>query len=147
MTRRAAQRRYDVQALIDAGGLSSNATMRAVKAGGGRWTMALQQGISEATADRWATRLGFVPYEIWPEMVDHLVEDEGAWVTCAADDCPQAFDPQASSKKKRRFCSRTCQTRVNKRRQRTNPAQRERDREARRRYQAEVRELQARRAS
>lgn len=90
---------------------------------------ARELGVSIRTIQRWkngdldrdraeqvADALRVHPYELWPAMRDHdlsILE-----VECAAPDCPERFDPQAWSTKRRRYCSRTCQTRVNKRRQR-----------------------------
>jgi len=35
------------------------------------------RGVTEKVGDRLATKAGFATYEVWPEMIDHAIEDEG----------------------------------------------------------------------
>lgn len=100
-----------------------------------------RDGVSARVADRLAVKAGVHPYEVWPEMVDHVIA--AMTVECEAGDCTNRFVPPvtASGQKRKRYCSRACQLRWNhKRRYQSDPAARERQKAAARRYKAEVRE-------
>lgn len=78
----------------------------------------IRRGMSEKVADRVAIKAGLHPYVVWPEM---LADDiAAAERECVAPDCPIVFVPPATGRgqKERHYCSRTCQVRTNRRRQR-----------------------------
>jgi len=92
-------------------------------------------GLTEVQADRYADRAGLMAYEVWPEMVDHLVAD--AQRTCASDGCDELFVPTRPWSK---YCSRRCYRREVQRRQRRRPEVQARKRAHEARYRAETRE-------
>lgn len=84
-----------------------------------RWRVS---GVTSEQADRISVAMGLLPYEVWPEWLeDEIAEFERG---CAAPDCPERFIPPllALGQKLRRYCSRTCQVRTNRRRQRQGAA-------------------------
>lgn len=105
-------------------------------------------GLTRERAERLAEAAGYLPYEVWPELLDDtIVELE---VECAAGDCIERFVPPPTGRgqKRQRYHSPQCQRRWNRRRKyQTDPVAAEIRRERNRRYRAEVKELQARRAS
>lgn len=132
-------RRYPLEPLRAAVGASSiNAMLRRLGVSGSTEQDYRRNGVTEKVADRLAVKAGFNPYEVWPEMADHLVED--AEVTCARDDCPNRFVPLHHLQK---YCRTACGRVVAKRRYRarlraTDPAWVEAQRAARReRYEQE----------
>jgi hypothetical protein len=68
-------------------------------------------GVSEKVADRLAARAGLTTYEVWPEMIDHIIDD--AMVDCARPDCPDRFLP---NDRRHIYCSTTCKNRMAARR-------------------------------
>ena len=38
--------------------------------GGEVWKRATAHGLTDATADRWAVRAGWLPWEVWPDWID-----------------------------------------------------------------------------
>lgn len=141
------ERRYSITPLVEAMHLAPGACMaRALNVSGTRLASFVEFGIDEKTADRLAARSGFVAWQVWPEMLDEAIDD--LTVECEADGCPTTFVPPALKwgQKRRRYCSRNCQLRHNKRlRYQSRPEVAERQREAVRRYKAEVRAARARR--
>ena len=103
----------------------------------------LEQGLPEARADELAVRLGLVAANVWPEMIDHAIED--ASVECAERSCSETFVPSRSGQ---RYCSRRCGNRVRARERqaklREDPAYREAERLRRRRYFEESRDAEYR---
>lgn len=88
------------------------------------------RGVTERVADRLAARLGLVAYEVWPEMLDHAIED--ASKPCAH--CGDLFIPARSTST---CCSRGCSLAAAQKRYRTSPKGRETHRLTRRRQYAE----------
>ena len=95
----------------------------------------LEQGLPEARADELACRLGLVTVNVWPEMIEHAIEDTS--VECAADDCCERFVPRD---KANIWCSRRCYQRVKMRRYRATEAGRENNRKWRKAWYAECAE-------
>lgn len=98
----------------------------------------LEQGLPEARADELACRLGLVTVNVWPEMIEHAIED--ASVECADQACNELFVP---SRKGHKFCSERCQRRDasrrhGKRRWIEDPEWRARKASAVRRYNEEA---------
>ena len=117
-------KRYPVQPLLDACGLTLNAFIRThmPSINGTYYRKARDEGLTADAADRWATRVGLHPFNVWPEMVEDSIE--AAKVTCAAEDCDTRFLP---SNGKHRFCSHRCSARESSRRRyRENAEVRER---------------------
>jgi len=94
------ERRYPLQALVDASGLGEDALRRRVGLSGTMLQRAREMGLTDKAADRYAVRVGLHPFEVWPEMVDHGIED--AAVECAERSCSERFIP---TRKGHRFCS------------------------------------------
>lgn len=66
-----------------------------------RWST---RGITERRADQVAVALGFSPYEVWPEMLDHAIEEcVGVCVMCG--------EPFVA-RKGQRFCGDACRWRT-----------------------------------
>lgn len=68
-------------------------------------------GLTERRADELACKARLDPYLVWPEMIDHNIED--ASKECAADDCAITFVPAS---RLQRYCSHRCNARVSARR-------------------------------
>lgn len=92
-------RRYPLAALIDASGLSEHALGQRVGLSGTPLIRARRNGLIESAADKYACRLGLVPWLVWSDWLDD------AWVKCAAEQCTNQFVP---SRKGHRFCSTAC---------------------------------------
>jgi hypothetical protein len=76
-------------------------------------------GLTEQRAEILAIAAGVLPYEVWPELLDHAIADVER--ECAAPDCTNRFvcGPKAM---KKRYCTRTCNMRIVEReRYRRNP--------------------------
>ena len=102
-------RLYPLQPLLDMIGGSQNAALSKLGINNRlRRQKYLAEGVSEKVADRLATRAGYHPSEVWPEMVDHAIED--AHIACA--ECSTPFIPR---RRDHRFCSRGCVERRSKR--------------------------------
>jgi hypothetical protein len=65
-----------------------------------------QHGITLEQAERFADRIQIHPYELWPEMADHIVE--AMTKVCVADGCNETFEPKT---KRRLYCSPRCRDR------------------------------------
>lgn len=63
--------RYPLQPLAQLAGMSNRQALLALKVSGTTYQKYRDQGMLRDAADRAAVRLGFHPYEVWPEMVDH----------------------------------------------------------------------------
>lgn len=100
---RPVQKRYPLQPLIDILGMSEAAMARRVGLSGSSLVKARTLGFTEAAADRYAVRAGFVPWMVWPEWLDDAIADVS--VVCAAEDCDVTFIP---SRKGHRCCSDRC---------------------------------------
>ena len=103
-------RRYPLSALVELSGLSENALAHKVGLSGSTLKKAREDGLLEPAADRYAVRAGFHPYEVWPEMLDHALEDTS--IECAGG-CGTPIQPTRAD---HRFCSRRCKERVGQRR-------------------------------
>lgn len=104
-----------------------------------RWRL---NGLTEASAEKVAERLGFLGCELWPSMLDRAiaeVENE-----CGASDCTERFTLPARGGF-RGYCSPTCRRREKMRRYRARPHGAEQNRAYVARYRAEVREAAQRR--
>lgn len=126
--------RYDVEPLLRLTGLSWSQLRRRVGVSGNDYQRVRDEGFTDHVADRAATVCGFHPFEVWPEMAEHRIEQQKR--TCR--DCGAPFVPPTSWTV---YCSATCRKRVssrnNKRRQRRNPLYRRREAEKARQYRRE----------
>lgn len=120
----ATPRRYRLQPLAQMAGMTDREALLALKVSGTTYQKYRDEGLSRDVADRMAERLGFHPYEVWPDMVEDDLEDladlppEGQ--QCAAWGCPEWFIPSRVGGSKRwppRFCSTRCRNRDKRRRQ------------------------------
>lgn len=71
----AERKRYPIQALADAMGMTPDAACRALKVSGSTMVKYRAEGVTELVADRLATRAGHATYVVWPEMLDIAIED------------------------------------------------------------------------
>jgi lambda repressor-like predicted transcriptional regulator len=120
--------RYPLEALTDASGLSEAALVRQVGMSGSTLKRVRVEGLSEAQADRYACRLGLVPWMVWPNWL------ADAQVPCK--ECGELFVPK---RKGHVYCTIKCCRRVHDRehkrkRRLRDPEWAERDRERSRRY-------------
>lgn len=118
--------RYPLEPLAEAMHLSANQAIQVLGLRGKQGQEVRRRGFTELTADRAAAKAGLHPFEVWPEMRAHIV-DELAKV-CAAPGCEETFIPKT---KRRIYCSTRCRDRGPKRRwaarkYRTDPVHRER---------------------
>lgn len=132
-------RRYPIAPLVAALGLDAGASVsRALNISGSRLTTYAVCGIDERAAERLAVRAGLVPYEVWPEMLDQAIAE--LELVCAAQGCDETFI-QLHGGPRRRFCTRRCKSREHMRSK--GP---QHSRNAKRRYRAEIAELERKRA-
>jgi lambda repressor-like predicted transcriptional regulator len=118
-------RRWPLRPLLDATGLSETKLLRRLRWSGQTLKNARENGLTDVLADRVACRLGFVPWEVWPDWF------EPAFRSCA--ECAASFVP--SPHPQHRFCSRKCRNVASSREwKRRNP---ETNRANRRAYYAE----------
>lgn len=123
-------RRYSLQPLVDASGLSEHALGLAVGLSGSSLVTARRLGFSEAAADKYACRLGLVPWLVWSDWLEDLE------VECAERSCSVRFVP---SRKGHRFHTRKCYYReknreAQRRRYQNDPVYREQKKAATRAY-------------
>jgi hypothetical protein len=123
-------RRYPLSKLLDAcdcteAELVRRLAIKGVHFDGTTLKRAREQGLVERAADRYAARLGWVVWHVWPEWLDHIIEDES--IPCA--ECETPFVPKTAQMK---YCSRPC-------------GSRKRARESGRKRYAESEEVRARR--
>lgn len=139
------ERRFSITPLVEALNLEPGASVsRALGVSGTRLASFAEFGVDERTAERLAVRAGFVPYLIWPELMDQAIADLEK--VCAADDCDERFVPPLRQPYKR-FCTARCKTRQQRRDQyRNDPVFREKAKASMRRYYAETREWQVKRS-
>jgi hypothetical protein len=95
------ERRYPLEALVEASGLTEAALGRAVGLSGSTLGKARRHGLREDAADRYAVRAGLHPLEVWTDF---------GQVPCA--ECDGLFAP---TRKGHRFCSRLCADRLRSR--------------------------------
>lgn len=116
-------RRYPVEPLERLTGLSHR-QLRLLAGMDGSIAYKARPGLTEATADRLAVAAGYVPYDVWPEMLDHAIEDVEASKTFPCAECGTPFAPTSA---RHRFCQSRCAARNRKRLQyQRDPAVRER---------------------
>jgi hypothetical protein len=96
--------RYPLEALTDASELSEAALVRQVGMSGSTLKRVRVEGLSEAQADRYACRLGLVPWMVWPNWLDD------AQVPCK--ECGELFVPK---RKGHVYCTVRCGRRANDR--------------------------------
>jgi plasmid maintenance system antidote protein VapI len=68
-------RRYPIEPLAEAMRCSINALGQQLHISGSYLNDLRHRGLSHRTADRLAVAAGFHPYEVWPEMHAHALED------------------------------------------------------------------------
>lgn len=133
-------RRYPLDALVAASGLTEAALGRKVGLSGSTLKLARTEGLAERSADLFACRAGLTPWLVWPDWLEDLE------VECAERSCTNRFVPSKSS---HRFCSRTCgnreRTRAYLARKRQDPAFREAERLRRQQNFRASRDYEARR--
>lgn len=127
-------RRFPLAPLLEVTGLTMAQLNARIRMGGDTYRRVQTEGLSELVADRWATRLGLHPAEVWTDWFDQ------PRVECAERDCTETFVP---TRKGHRFCSTRCQTRnanraYSKRRWANDPKWRARKAAASRRYNEEA---------
>lgn len=98
-------RRYPLDALLEATGLTESGLTRRAGISGTTLKNAREVGFTPDAADRYACRCGLTPLEVWHDW--GLAE-------CASDDCSVMFAPVMTQ----RFCSARCRTREKMRRYR-----------------------------
>lgn len=87
-----APRRYPLADLAEAMCESYNQACERLGIGGAeRKRITANGGLSLDAAERFAIKAGFHPWNVWPDMVDHLMQDEGAVRTCT--ECGVDFAP------------------------------------------------------
>lgn len=82
-------RRYSMEPLAAASGVPLPSLGRVLGVSGSTWQDARKHGVGERAADRYAVRLGLHVANVWPEMVDHAIED--ASVPC--EECGEPLLP------------------------------------------------------
>lgn len=110
-------RRYRLEALADYLQMTMSAACIQARISGSTQKQALCHGITRHVAERIAGELIAHPSEIWPEVVDHDIEDHE--VECAADNCTVRFMPAYPWQK---FCSTRCRRRTEIQRERATAA-------------------------
>lgn len=109
-------KRYPLQNLIDAAGITGANELSTAELGRrlgmpyNTLQRARRRGLVESAADRWACRLGFVPWLVWPEWIDDVIAD--CEVVCADEFCGGRFVPKRGNQK---YCDPRCAHRVAKR--------------------------------
>jgi hypothetical protein len=92
--------RYPLEPLMAAAGIVSMKELRQWFPMGGVEYRRAKQGLSFYQADRWACRLGFLPWMVWPEWLD------AESVVCDEETCGRLFVPRD---RHNRFCTPDCQ--------------------------------------
>lgn len=68
-------RRYPLEPLFDAMHLTPAAACRLLRVSGSVEQEYRRRGVTEVVADRLAARAHLATYAVWPEMIDHAIED------------------------------------------------------------------------
>lgn len=92
-------KRYSLDLLVEASGLTEAALGRRVGLSGSSLTKARKMGLIESAADRYACRCGLLPWLVWSDWL------EDAQVECAERSCTVRFVP---TRKGHLFCSKRC---------------------------------------
>jgi hypothetical protein len=117
-------RRYPLEPLVAASGLSEAALARSVGLSGSTLQQARLHGLREDAADRYAVRAGFVPVVVWPDFGQAI--------------CPECSEPFVQSRRTHVMCSDNCRERRRMRlKYQSDPAWAEAKRAARRAYYQE----------
>lgn len=111
------KRRYPVEPLCSWLGMSLSQACLTVGLSGSTQKAARCHGLSRQSVDTVSAKLRVHPSEIWPEVVDHDIEDHQ--VECAADNCTVRFMPAYPWQK---FCSTRCRRRTEIQRERATAA-------------------------
>lgn len=136
-------RRYPLGDLVALVRLSDDEARRSLRINGTRWKLLHADGLNPDQAERFATRAGFHPAEVWPTWHD----DELADLSAVCPECGDTFIPNRERRQK--FCSRRCGTaeasrRYHRERYAADPDYAEAKRErSRSRYQAVRQDPQA----
>lgn len=133
-------RRYRLEPLAEYLKLSLSQTCIDVRLSGRTQKEARCHGVTRRVVDTICGKLRIHPSEVWPEVIDHDIEDTTR--ECAYRSCEVRFTPKRRDHK---FCSRRCAQRVAKakyarKRYASDPEYRQKNREAYKRYQAENQE-------
>lgn len=132
-------RRYPLQPLLDATGLSMKGLRARCPMSGSTYRTAIDRGLTADQADRWAVRCGMIPVAVWPELLDDAIDE----VTrqCASPDCSTTFvlDIGGKGGTRRRYCGDTCKSRETVRAMRSRPGGTRRNVEYMRQYRAHER--------
>lgn len=136
------QARYPLAPLLALTGWSVAGEIRDLApCGGQEYRRRLTEGVTEAIADRLATAAHLHPFEVWPEMAEHVM-------AAAEVECPGCGVRHVPTGPQQRYCSPRCRRAASMRRQRrNNPGLAERQRELRRRYYAENRRYEINQAA
>ena len=124
-------RRYRLEPLAQFMRMTMSATCIEVRISGKSQQQAFCHGVTRRVVDRIAAELKEHPAIIWPEVIDHDIEDTTK--VCDADDCETRFVPRNRAAK---YCSKRCLARVKQRRYRATPAGRAANLRAKRAYVA-----------
>lgn len=109
------ERRYDLTPFFDATGWTMTQVREIAPSNAGEHRLRRAEGVTERIADRLAVAAGLHPFLVWPDMAEHVIDDQRR--ECAADDCNTPFVPTAGQ----RYCTPTCRQRVKMRRYRATP--------------------------
>lgn len=112
-------RRYPIGPLAAFVGLSPGQTCRHVGLAGSTAKAARCHGLTRQSIETVAAKIAAHPAEIWPEVIDHDIEDASR--VCAGDDCMERFIPDKNGHQ--RYCSARCRGRAQGRRRRSRPSQ------------------------
>ena len=103
-------RRYRLEPLAAFMRMTMSQTCIEVRLAGSTQKRGLCHGITRRVVDRIAAELKEHPAVIWPEIVDHDIED--TTLVCAADGCEERFVPHPRATRQK-FCSKGCCRRHN----------------------------------
>lgn len=130
--------RYPLEPLANTMGLSLHQTCKQLGLSGSTEKEYRARGVTERVADRLAVKAGFSPYDIWPEMIDHIIS--AAEQPCAWHGCQTPFLPSTPQQK---YCTGNCRRAASQhRRYRDDPDYRARRVAARAAYYAENRDYE-----
>lgn len=137
-----AERRYSLVDLVEAMRLEVGASVtRALNISGQQLERYALHGMERNTAERLAERAGFIPYEVWPDLLLDLIAEQER--ECAADDCTERFIPGWRGGQNRVYCSPRCGARMHMRRYRQTEEGKRKNREYVAAYKAWVRQRRA----
>lgn len=125
-------RRYPLEPLFALTGWSHNAIRALAPCAGPEYKRRQTEGVTELIADRLASTAGLHPFEVWPEMAEHAIED----ISRTCEGCGITYPPHW---KTQRYCRPQCAKNASERRKReADPNYVAKRNEARRRYYAEA---------